>query len=142
MKESLVKWTGGMSFAATSDTGHTIVMDARSEVGGEDKGPRPTDLILAAWGGCTGMDVISILKKQRYAVERLEMAVEADSAAEHPRSFTDFRMVYRLWGDVPADKFQRAVELSQTTYCSVGGLLKKGATVGYRLELNGERLDS
>lgn len=138
MKTSTVVWTGGMSFKAVSDTNHEIVMDAKPEVGGQDFGPRPTDLLLAALGGCTGMDVVSILKKQRLTIDKFEMAIEADSAEQHPKSFNAFRVVYRIWGpDVTADKFKRAVDLSESTYCSVGGLFKKGATLNYRLELNG-----
>jgi putative redox protein len=141
MKEALVTWTGGMAFKAQTGSGHDLIMDARAEVGGENKGPRPTELLLAALGGCTGMDVVSILRKMRIEFDRFEMAIEADEAAEHPKAFTTFRLVYRLWGqDVPPEKFKRAVELSQTTYCGVSALYKKGATVEYRLELNGEAL--
>ncbi len=142
MKNALVTWAGGMGFTAHTGTGHDLMMDARPDVGGEDKGPRPTELLLAALGGCTGMDVVSILRKMRQSFDRFEMGVEADEAAEHPRAFQSFRMVYRLWGaDVDVEKYKRAVELSQGTYCSVSALFKKGATVTYRLELNGQPID-
>lgn len=142
MKEAVVTWSGGMAFAGRTGSGHEVVMDARVEVGGEDKGPRPTELLLAALGGCTGMDVVSILRKMRIEFDKLEMAIEAEEGTEHPRAFTSFQMVYRLWGkDVPEASYRRAVELSQSTYCSVSALYKKGASVGYRLELNGQSLD-
>lgn len=138
MKEAVISWDGNMCFRAHTGSEHDVIMDARPDVGGENKGPRPTELLLAALGGCTGMDVVSILRKMRIEFDRFEVAIEADEAAEHPRSFTTFRMVYRLWGDgVPADKFKRAVELSETTYCGVAGLFRKGAEISYRLELNG-----
>jgi putative redox protein len=87
------------------------------------------------------VDVVSILRKMRVEFDRIEMAIEADEGQEHPKAFTDFRVVYRLWGqDAGEEKFRRAVELSQSTYCSVSGLFKKGARVGYRLELNGAPL--
>lgn len=141
MKEALVTWTGNMSFNGHTGSGHDVVMDARAEVGGEDKGPRPTELLLTALGGCTGMDVVSILRKMRIEVDRLEIAIEAEEGPEHPKSFVNFTMVYRLWGaEVPEDKFRRAVELSETTYCSVAGLFRKGAQIAYRLELNGTPL--
>lgn len=142
MKEAVVTFSGGMAFTGRSGSGHEIVMDARPDVGGENKGPRPTELLLAALGGCTGMDVVSILRKMRVEFDRFEMAIEAHEAEEHPKLFTGFQMVYRLWGkEIAPDKYRRAVELSQTTYCSVSALYKKGgAAVSYRLELNGEPL--
>lgn len=139
MKEALVTWTGGMAFTAHVGSGHDLVMDARADVGGEDKGPRPTELLLAGLGGCTGMDVVSILKKMRVQFDRLEVAVEADERTEHPKAFQTFRLIYRLFGaDVPADKVKRAVELSESTYCGVAGLYRHGATITYSIEINGE----
>lgn len=138
MKTVSVRWNGKMSFAGHTDSGHDVVMDARPEVGGEDRGPRPSELVLVGLGGCTGMDVVSILTKMRIPFTDFRVDIEADSASEHPKSFTDIRLVYRVWGDVPAEKFLRAVELSWGTYCSVANLLKKGANLSYRCEINGE----
>lgn len=139
MKESLITWMGGMAFNAHTSSAHDVVMDAREEVGGENKGPRPTELLLAGLGGCTGMDVVSILRKMRVEFDRVEIAIEADEATEHPKSFTDFRMTYRVFGaDVPTDKVKRAVELSETTYCSVAGLFRQGAKISYTIEINGQ----
>lgn len=142
MKEAVVTWSGGMAFTAKTGSGHELVMDARPDVGGENKGPRPNELLLAALGGCTGMDVVSILRKMRVTVDRFEMAIEADERAEHPKSFSEFRMVFRIWGaDVTEERFRKAVDLSYTTYCTVGALYKHGAQVSYRLELNGLPLE-
>ncbi|MBP2020012.1 putative redox protein [Symbiobacterium terraclitae] len=142
MKQALVSWKGGMAFEARTGSDHTVTMDARPEVGGEDRGPRPTELLLAALGGCTGMDVVSILRKMRVPFERVEVAVEADERAEHPRYFERFRLVYRVFGpDVSADQVRRAVELSETRYCSVAGLFRHGAEISYRIEINGEAVD-
>lgn len=139
MKEALVSWTGGMAFNAHTGSGHQVIMDARPEVGGEDKGPRPTELLLAAIGGCTGMDVISILRKMRAEFDRVEVAVEAHEAPEHPKYFTEFKLIYRVFGtDLPEDKVKRAVELSQTRYCSVAGLFRHGASITYTIEINGQ----
>jgi putative redox protein len=139
MKEALVTWTGGMAFTAHVGSGHDLVMDARADVGGENKGPRPTELLLAALGGCTGMDVVSILRKMRVEFDRLEVAVEANERTEHPKYFERFRLVYRVDGNaVPADKVKRAVALSESQYCNVAGLFKHGAKIDYRIEINGE----
>lgn len=142
MKEALVRWSGGMAFEARTGSGHTLLMDARPEAGGENRGPRPTELLLAALGGCTGIDVVSILSKMRVNFDRVEIAVEADEREEHPRYFERFRIVYRVFGaDVPADRVKRAVELSETTYCSVAGLFRHGAEISYRIEINGEPVE-
>ena len=142
MRQALVRWAGGIAFEAQLGSGHTIVMDASREVGGEDRGPRPGELLLAALGGCTGMDIVSILQKMRVDFDRVEVAVEADEREEHPRYFERFRMVYRVFGkDVPADKVKRAVELSETRYCSVAGLFRHGAEITYRIEINGEPVE-
>ncbi|MFZ5825333.1 MAG: OsmC family protein [Bacillota bacterium] len=142
MKEALVTWTGGMAFSARTGSGHDVIMDAREEVGGENKGSRPVELLLAGLGGCTGMDVVSILRKMRVEFDRLEIAIEADERAEHPKYFEQFRMVYRVFGNaVPADKLKRAVELSETTYCSVAGLFRHGAKISYTIEINGQPVE-
>lgn len=142
MKEALVRWTGGMAFEARTGSGHTILMDARHEAGGEDKGPRPTELLLAALGGCTGIDIVSILQKMRVDFDRVEIAVEADEREEYPRYFEKFRLVYRVFGkDVPADKVKHAVELSEQRYCSVAGLFRHGAEITYRIEINGQPVE-
>ncbi len=141
MKEALVSWTGGMSFNAHLNSGHNVLMDARAEVGGEDKGPRPSELLLAALGGCTGMDVVSILRKMRMEFDKLEVAIEADEAPEHPKAFTDFRMVYRIEGaDIDPEKVKKAVQLSEEKYCVVAGLFRHGSKMAYRIEINGEPL--
>lgn len=141
MKEAVVSWSGGMAFTACTGSQHKMVMDAREDVGGQNLGPRPTELLLAALGGCTGMDVVSVLNKMRVPFDRFETAIEADEAAEHPKAFEQFRLVYRIWGaGIPEEKYRRAVELSQTKYCGVSALYKKGAQVTYRLELNGQPL--
>lgn len=135
-------WSGGLSFTARTGSGHDLIMDLPESMGGMDRGPRPTELLLAALGSCSGVDVVSILQKMRVPFDRLQMAVEADAEKEQPGAFTAFRIVYRLWGEnVPPEKFHRAVELSQNTYCSVAGLLCKGASISYRLELNGNRIE-
>lgn len=139
MKEAKVTWTGGMAFSAHVGSGHAVIMDARADVGGENKGPRPTELLLAGLGGCTGMDVVSILKKMRVEFDSVEVAVEADERAEHPKHFEQFRLVYRVSGPaVDPEKVKRAVELSETTYCGVAGLFRHGATITYTIEVNGQ----
>ena len=83
-----VTWVDGMEFRANSDSGHSWNMDASVEVGGNDRGPRPTELLLSAVGGCTGIDIVSILNKMQQPLKGLRIMVSGERAEEHPRRFT------------------------------------------------------
>ena len=103
------KWLSNMAFDAEFP-GHKIILDAGEAVGGEDRGPRPKSLMLAALGGCTGMDVISILKKMRIDVEGLNITVEGDLTEEHPKYFYKMHVIYEFTGkDLPLEKLKKAV---------------------------------
>lgn len=118
-------WLGNMAFEAEVN-GHTIVLDAVPEVGGENRGPRPKPLMLAALAGCTAMDVISILKKMRVPVEKFNVRVHGDLTDEHPKHFYKMHVVYEFTGqNLPMEKLQRAVQLSQDQYCGVSAVYKK-----------------
>ncbi len=119
------KWLNNMAFEAEVD-GHKIILDAEPEVGGENRGPRPKPFMLVALGGCTAMDVISILKKMRVEVEKFNVHVEGDLTEEHPKQFYKMHVVYEFTGkNLPLDKLQKAVELSEDRYCGVSALYKK-----------------
>lgn len=138
MASAVVTWNEGMSFAAQTRSSHTVTMDASSSVGGENKGPRPTEMVLAGLGGCTGMDVASILKKMRQTWDRFEIALDAKVRDEHPRVFLSVHVVYRIWGAVEPAKFVRAVTLSAEQYCPVSAMLKAGGvTITWECEVNG-----
>ena len=119
------KWLSNMAFEADVN-GHKIVIDADPTVGGENRGPRPKPFMLASLGGCTAMDVISILKKMRVEVEKFNVIVEGDLTDEHPKHFTKMHVIYEFTGkDLPLDKLQKAVELSEERYCGVSAVYKK-----------------
>lgn len=123
-----VRWTREMQFTGTGDAGATITMDARPEHGGRGTGPSPMETVLLALGGCTGMDVIDVLKKMRAPIDGLEIRITAERAEEHPRVFTRIALEYVFTGAaLRADQVTRAVELSQTRYCSVSAMLRWGA---------------
>lgn len=125
-----VTLSGGMRFVGQADSGHAVVMDAAANVGGEDSAARPSELLLIALAGCTGMDVVSILRKKRQPVTGLEVLVQAEKAAEHPQRFTAMRVEYRVHGaGVDPEAVRRAIELSETTYCSVGASLREPVTI-------------
>lgn len=119
------KWLSNMAFEGEID-GHKIVIDADSTVGGENKGPRPKPFMLLALGGCTAMDVISILKKMRVEVDSFNVRVEGDLTEEFPKHFYKMHVVYEFTGkDLPLDKLQKAVSLSEERYCGVSAVYKK-----------------
>jgi putative redox protein len=114
-----------MAFEAEVN-GHRILVDAATGVGGENRGPRPKPLMLAALGGCTGMDVISILKKMRVDVRSFNVKVTGDLVDEHPRRYARMHVVYEFEGDdLPMDKLERAVSLSEERYCGVSAVYKE-----------------
>jgi len=132
-----VKWIDGMRFVATDSMGHSIVMDASKHVGGEGSGFSPLELLLAALGGCTGIDIVDIMRKQRENVEDLEIVVSGKRAKEPPRVYTRIHVNYRIKGKaIKEKKVQRAIELSEDKYCSVRAMLhaKTDMTSNYVIE--------
>lgn len=128
-------WKGNMQFDALV-SGHNIVMDALPDVGGENKGARPKQLMLAALAGCTGMDVISILKKMKVEPEAFNIKVEADVTEEHPKHYFKMHVIYEFTGkDLPLDKIQKAVELSQEKYCGVSAAYKKAMPLTWEIKI-------
>lgn len=130
-----VAWNGKMSFK-TSLNGHEIILDAESNVGGEDKGPRPKPLMLVSLGGCTGMDVISILEKMRVKVEDFHVRVEGELTGEYPKYYHKIHTIYEFKGkDLPLDKLKKAVKLSEERYCGVSAVYKHGAELTSEIKL-------
>lgn len=124
-----VKWNGKMAFE-TNLQGHSLVMDAGSESGGENSGVRPKSLLLASLAGCTGMDVVSMLAKMRVGIEDFELIIEADIEKEHPKYYNRINVVYQFKGkDLPYEKLKKAVDMSFDKYCGVIGLFKKAIPV-------------
>jgi putative redox protein len=132
MKTSIT-WNGHMSFSGITPSGHEIKMDASEEVGGQNSGARPTELLLHAVAGCTGIDIISILQKMRLNPAAFHVEVEGTRAEEHPKRFTDIHIHYILEGELPEDKVIRAIQLSKDKYCSVSHSLNAAITVSYSI---------
>lgn len=128
MKETEVvstKWLENMSFESEIN-GHKLVIDAKEEVGGQDKGPRPKPLMLAALGGCTAMDVVSILKKMRVELKDLNVIVEGELSEEYPKRFTKMHVIYEVEGaNLPMEKIEKAVSLSEEKYCGVSAVYRE-----------------
>ncbi|MCL4558791.1 MAG: OsmC family protein [Deltaproteobacteria bacterium] len=130
-----IVWKEGMRFEGTSDSGHTVVMDAGGPPDGTDTGARPMELLLIGLGGCTGMDVVSILKKMRKHVTYFKLNIRAERSSEHPKVYTKINLEYLIEGDMEDGDVKRAVGLSQDKFCSVSAMLGKTADIAYTYKL-------
>lgn len=133
-----IKWNGKMSFSTEVD-GHEIKMDAKTESGGEGTGPRPKPFILVALGGCTGMDIASMLTKMRVEFDTLNVKVDGDLTEEHPKHYYQILVTYELTGkDINLEKVKKAVHLSEEKYCGVSYMLKQALKISNKIVINGE----
>ncbi|MBN2432107.1 MAG: OsmC family protein [Acidobacteria bacterium] len=131
--EVKVIWSEGMAFESHQNN-HKIMLDAEARFGGQDKGPPPKTLVLSSLAGCTAMDVISILNKMKISPESFKVKVEADLSKEHPKVFTRIHLTYFFQGnDLPLDKLEKAVNLSQEKYCGVSAMLSKVCPLSYEI---------
>ncbi len=129
-----------MAVLGRSASGHAVQMDAAPAVGGSGKGATPKELTLLSLGGCTALDVLSILRKMQVPFERFHIDLEADTADAHPTVFTEVRLVYHTEGPgVEREKVDRAIRLSQDKYCGVTHMINKTARMVVISEVNGDR---
>ncbi len=130
-----VVWKGNMLFEGENERGLKTTMDASPQHGGNNNGPAPMEVFLHSLGGCTGMDVISILRKMKEPVEEFYIEINAERAPEHPRVYTRVHLKYVFKGNLDPKKVKRAIELSSNKYCSVTAMLRKTAEVTYDYEI-------
>jgi putative redox protein len=136
-KTAVVKHIKGVTFLGKADSNHWITMDGPEEFGGSNAGTRPKELLLIALGGCTGSDIATILKKKKIKVDEFEMNIAADVQETHPQVYTKIHLEYVFYGnEIPKEAVERAIELSQKTYCSVTAMLQKAVDIthSYRIE--------
>ena len=126
-------WKEKMAFESQLGN-HVVRMDTTPELG-DDSGASPKQLLLAGLAGCTGMDVVSLLKKMRVPFANFEMDIEADLTEEHPIVFSEIRLKYIFWGEnLDKAKVEKAVNLSKDRYCGVSAMLKKNSPIEYSIE--------
>lgn len=130
------RWVEGMAFMGEAGSGHAVMMDGAPEYGGRNIGTRPMEMLLIGLAGCTGFDVVSILKKGRENVTGCEVEVEAERATEDPKVFTKIHLSYRVTGrGLSRAKAERAVTLSKEKYCSASIMLGATAEMSYTLDV-------
>ncbi len=122
-------WAGGMRFVHQSASGHAVVTDAPVEHGGLGSAVSPMELLLLGLIGCTGVDVASILTRMKEPLQGLEVTAEAERAEDHPKVYTRIHLVYTLTGALDEKKVQRAIDLSETKYCSASAMLRATAAM-------------
>ena len=128
--EAKVVWQDRMTFTGRADTGFELPLGASPTVGGDNDGFRPMELMALSLAGCTGMDVISILRKKRQEVTGFEVQVHADQASDYPHVFTHIVVEYLIKGQgVDPAAVERAIELSATKYCPAQAMLDKAVTI-------------
>jgi len=136
MTRATIRLTSGMQFVASADSGHAVVMDADADSGGNNTGSRPMELLLMGIGGCSGMDIISILRKKKQQVTGLEAHVSGAMADEYPHKYTEITIEYVVTGKgVSEEAVKRAVQLSMEKYCSVKATLEGSAKINFSYKI-------
>ena len=131
-----VKWIDGMLMVGKSDSGHAIVMDGPPEIGGENLGVRPMEMLLLGMAGCTMIDVVSTLKKMRENVVDCQTQVSADRSEEYPKVFTNIHVHFVLKGkQLNPSKVDKAIKLSAEKYCSASIMIGKTAIITHDFEI-------
>lgn len=136
MKISLKRQNDAVHLLAQNEDGQTVDIDGSPNIGGEDKGVRPMQLLLMGLAGCSSMDVISILKKQKQEIIDYDVIVEAERDADAtPSLFTTINLEFIFKGNVDQKKAERAVALSMDKYCSVTKIMEKTATITHSITI-------
>ena len=136
MLTAKVKWVEGFQFVGESGSGHAIVMDASPEAGMVRTGMTPMEMLLVGIGGCSGMDVVSVLKKKRQEVIDIAVNVSGEKAESHPQKYTSIQLEFIITGkNVSDDAVKKAVDLSMDKYCSVKATLEGSAKISYSYKI-------
>ncbi|MEN2985072.1 MAG: OsmC family protein [Thermodesulfovibrionaceae bacterium] len=130
MLKAKVKWVEGLQFVGQSGTNHAIVMDGSPDYGGQNSAMRPMELLLVALGGCSGMDIASILNKKKQDFRGIEINIRGKQAEEYPKRFTEIEVEFIIKGKkLSEEAVKRAIELSMDKYCSVKATLEPSAKI-------------
>jgi putative redox protein len=137
-----IHWLQGIGFDAHVREHHQF-MDGKKEFGGKDRGPNPKEYVLAGLCGCSGMDVVSLLKKFKIPFDSFDVQAEAEMTNSHPIVFSEVRLNFKVTGAaVERAQFLKAIELSLTKYCGVSAMLSKSVPIHYTAQINGEAVGS
>jgi putative redox protein len=131
-----IKKITGLKLLGKDDSGHEITIDTKKEYGGYDSGPAPMSMLLFSLGGCTLMDVISLLDKMRVDYDDIKIQIRGERKDKHPRIFKNIEIKYIVYGKDPDEsKIKKAIDLSTEKYCSVHAMLSKSALISNSYEI-------
>ncbi len=136
MKIQLQRLNQAFHMRATNEDGRTVDMDASPAIGGENLGFRPMQMLLAGLGGCSTIDIINILRKQRQPLDDIQVTVDGEREPNvEPSLFREIHVHFTMKGHLDEDKVQKAVDLSMEKYCSVAKTLEKTANITYSFSI-------
>ncbi|PID59775.1 MAG: osmotically inducible protein OsmC [Ignavibacteriae bacterium] len=134
--KAVVKQLNGLTFVGKTDSNHWVTMDGPENFGGSNAGIRPKELILLSLAGCTASDVTAILQKKRVALDNFEINISAESTETHPKVYTKINLEYVFYGkNIKEKDVERAIDLSQNTYCGVTAMLQKSIEVTHSYKI-------
>lgn len=134
--QASIQWQHGLSFTGTADTGFTVQLGASPKVGGDNDGFRPLELMLLSLAGCSGMDVMAILRKKRQQVTDFQVVVEAERSDNFPKVFTDIHLHMIVRGrDISTKAVESSIRLSKDYYCPASAMLSKAVPIRYTYEI-------
>ncbi|MFI5163716.1 MAG: OsmC family protein [Bacteroidia bacterium] len=139
MKINLKRVDDAFHFEAMNEDGRTVQIDAAEKIGGHNQGVRPTQMLLMALAGCSSIDIVNILNKQRQKIDDFQVDVDGiqEDLKDEAKVFTDIKINFQLKGTIDPEKAKRAVELSMNKYCSVEKTLRlAGAKIDYKISIN------
>ncbi len=134
MQKVFLKWIDGLRFEVSDENKHSFVIDTKQEIGGNETGFQPVDLILVSLGGCMALDMVSILKKKRTDLKTMEVTIEGERADEHPKRYTKINIKINVNKEVSQADAQRSFELSRDKYCSILSTLQIPPEVKFELK--------
>jgi len=136
MSEFLLQNTHGSHFYMKTPTGHDVHVDAAPENLGYDSAARPMEYLIAGLGGCTGIDVVTILNKMKVKYDELNLRILTERSEEHPKKYTKIHIIYEFKGkDLPIDKLERAAQLSQEKYCGAVATFRGSSEITYEVKI-------
>jgi putative redox protein len=134
--KSKIEWNGKMKFAGGPE-GFSVPLDSTPPLG-EDTGMSPKQMMLVSICGCTGMDVVALLKKYKQPLVTMSIEAEADTTDDHPRIFKEVHVRYVATGEVEIERLKTAVDLSMNQYCGVSAIVAKACPIRFSVVLNGK----
>ena len=139
MEINLIRKSGLFNFEAENDHGFTVELDAKPAIGGEGKGFRPMEMLLIGLGGCSGIDMVNILTKQKEVLDDIKINIKATRKDEIPSIFDVITIQYDLFGNLSEQKVERALQMTFDKYCSVSHILGKSETINFSYTINSSK---